>query len=134
MSTATIPKGFQVFDPREYRASRRAIDPIVTIRPEVFNLNHAAYERLGKPEAVVLLFDHESGDIGLRGAPASERNAYPVRKQAKSANYVVSARAFLKHFSVSLASSLQCPAILVDGVLTINPSNGIPARKGPRRR
>lgn len=47
-------------------------------------LNRIAHEQMGRPEAVVLLYDPRYKVIGLKPASPERPNAYPLRQRYKS--------------------------------------------------
>ncbi|MDQ1249618.1 MAG: hypothetical protein QG597_3993 [Actinomycetota bacterium] len=57
--------------------------PSVTIQKRgLMSINRAAYEMLGAPAGVELLWDSERRVIGLRAASIDSPNAYPARPQS----------------------------------------------------
>lgn len=61
--------------------------PTVTIQKRgLFSLNQAAYELLGKPEAVQFLWDSEEKLIALQQADPNDLNSYPARRQNAAAD------------------------------------------------
>lgn len=57
--------------------------PTLTIQKRgLLSINRAAYELMGQPDAVELLWDADRRVIGLRGAPVDGPNSYPVRAQS----------------------------------------------------
>lgn len=63
-------------------------------RRGLISLNHAAFQALGEPPAVALLYDASEGIVGLRKVDSTYPNGYQVRKQANSRSYLVGARGF----------------------------------------
>ena len=49
----------------------------------VLVLNRVAHQRLGSPEAVVLLYDPRYRVVGLRAAAADRNNAFPLKQRYK---------------------------------------------------
>src|SRR5215211_4800491 len=91
---------FEVFDKRAAKASK---SPLVTIqRGGHFSLNKAAFEEMGKPETVELLFDREKRLVGFRPVDATNPRGFPVRPQGRSAptTFMVAGQAFAKHYEL----------------------------------
>jgi hypothetical protein len=71
--------GFKVF---EKGSAPVATVPSVTIQKRgLISLNRAAFNLIGAPGAMELLWDDERRVIGLRAAPIDKPNAYPARPQ-----------------------------------------------------
>src|SRR5665811_946221 len=71
--------GFKVF---EKGSAPVATVPSVTIQKRgLISLNRAAFDLIGAPGAMELLWDEERRVIGLRAAPIDKPNAYPARPQ-----------------------------------------------------
>jgi hypothetical protein len=64
-----------------------------------------AYEKMGSPSHVKLLYDAERRLIGVQGVAAGDLAAYPVRLQTKSRLYVLSIKSFLSFFEIQLDHS-----------------------------
>ncbi len=68
--------GFEEFDRKGVPVGTA---PMVTIQKRgSFSLNRAAYDALGKPEQLVLLFNPERQVIALRPVGKENPRAYPV--------------------------------------------------------
>jgi len=126
---------FERFDKRQ---SPIAGSPFVTIQREgrVMTINRAAYEMLGSPEAVELLYSRENRVIGLRKVSKKEPYAFPLRPQGRKgnepSNYLVAVQAFTKHYGIDTSVAMRYPAeIQEDDILTIPLERGTVAT-GPR--
>lgn len=76
-------------------------EPMLTLqRRGLISLNHAAYQALGEPAAVVLLYDQADGIVALRKVPRSHQNGYPVRKQSNSRSFLVGATGFASYHKI----------------------------------
>jgi hypothetical protein len=94
--------------------------PYVTIqRKGTLSLNRAAFEALGKPEAVKLLYDRNERMIGFRPADTEEVGAYPVRPQASS-NWLVAGTAFSSFLRLDTSTAKRYEAEAIDGVLAVD--------------
>jgi hypothetical protein len=109
---------FEVFMGRTSPALREAA---LTIYPRgLFSVNRAAWNALGEPAAVELLFDRTERLIGLRGAPAQVPHAYPLRTQSASSSVLVSGRAFTRHFGISTDVARRYLAKMIGDVLAVD--------------
>ena len=94
--------------------------PFVTIqRKGTISLNRAAFEALGRPEAVKLLYDQDERMIGLRPAEIGANGAYQVRPQASS-NWLVAGTAFSGFLGLDTAVAKRYDAEMIDGVLAVD--------------
>src|SRR3954469_16988906 len=87
------------------RGTRRRDDhPTVTLQTKgVITMNPAAYEALGAPVAVELLYASQARTIGIRAVDPSQAHAYRPRQQKGGHARSVSAQAFLKHYGIKIA-------------------------------
>lgn len=109
---------FEEFD----RASPRpTTQPVVGIQKRGgMSLNQAGFLALGKPKALKFLYDKERRVIGLKAADTNEPNAYPVRKQPNSFNYVFSGQAFLNRYGIPTGQARRYRAEMYGDVLTVD--------------
>lgn len=84
-----------------------------------FSLNEAAFERLGRPPAVVLLYDADSHAIGLKPSTKEARNAYTLRKHGERAAYVIAGVAFCKQFNIDHSKAQTFEPVFENGVLVV---------------
>jgi hypothetical protein len=103
--------------------------PFVTIqRSGPMSINKAAYELLGEPEAVELLYSRKNRAIGLRKVSKKEPYAFAVRPQGrkgrKPSNYLVAIQAFAKHYDIDTSVAMRYPAEMKDDVLVIELDRG----------
>ena len=76
-------------------------EPMFTLqRRGLISLNLAAFEVLGEPAAVALLYDPDEGAIALRKVSRTYQNGYPVRKQGQSRSYLVAATGFTSYHKI----------------------------------
>lgn len=106
---------FEVFTRKNAKPAR---EPTLTITVRgTLNLNAAAYELLGKPEAVTLLYARAERVIGLRPTDRGEQNAYLVRPLGKSgSSWQVSAKEFSVWIEADLGAARRYPLALDDGI------------------
>jgi hypothetical protein len=109
---------FQKF--RRYKVTE-GDTPIVSIHLRgIFAMNKNAYEKLGEPEAVEMLYAPDERIIGLQAAERSSPDAYSVRQHTKTA-FQVEGRAFLKYYKVpEEATGRRYRAEMQDDILTID--------------
>ena len=94
-----MPK-FEEFARSSSREGRRET-PMFTLQARgLLSFNHAAFQALGRPEAVTLLYDPEEHIVALRLALAANPDAYRVRKQPNAQSYLVGAQAFTAHYAI----------------------------------
>jgi hypothetical protein len=101
----------------------RKRDPWVTIQKRgTISLNRSAYEMVGSPAAVELLYDADSRIVGLRECDPRDRDAVRVRSPTgKDAGpFVVSAMAYLRFYEIAFDGSRRWLAYLEDGVLCVD--------------
>jgi hypothetical protein len=86
-------------------------------------LNRVAYERLGEPDRVQLLFDRERDTIGVRRVSYDdEPNAFPVRPRGGRGGYRIRANRLLREFGISIKTTRVFTGCQIDktGVLCLN--------------
>jgi len=91
-------------------------------RKNVILLSGNVHERLGKPEAVVLLFDKLNSVIGVNPVPPTRPNAFPIRLKGHGRHRLIRATPFCQHFGISVDSTTVFlnPEIDDDGVLKLD--------------
>jgi hypothetical protein len=106
---------FETFERTNARASR---SPTLTITVRgTLNLNEPAFELLGKPEAVVLLYARGERTIALRAAARDEPNAYLVRPLGSGRTRTVIAKEFSAWIGADLSAARRYPLELApDGL------------------
>ena len=123
---------WQVFDKRAATASK---NPLVTIqRGGHFSLNKAAYQAMGEPETVELLFDREEGLIGFRPVDATNPRGFPVRPQGKNSptTFMVAGQAFAKHYEIDASTARRYGVEMKDGILILDLNSESVDVTGPR--
>src|SRR5258708_3113221 len=95
--------------PREDSRSSRD-EPMFTLQARgLVSLNHAAFQALGEPVAVALLYDADEGIVAMRKVPKTHQNAYAVRKQRQSQSYLVGAQGFTTHYRIPTQTARRFP-------------------------
>lgn len=123
---------FEVFD---RRAATAVKSPMVTIQKDgPFSFNKAAYEVMGAPEAVELLYDPKEKLIGFRPVSLTNPRAYEVRPQGKnSATFTVAGRAFSKYYGIDTTVARRYAVEMrKDGILVLNLKSDSVDVTGPR--
>ncbi len=106
--------------------------PYVTIqRRGAISLNRTAFEDLGKPAAVKLLYDRAQRVIGLRATDPGIEGAYPVRTQASS-NWLIAGTAFVAHWAIDTSVAKRYEAEMAGDVLVIDLKRDGVEVTGPR--
>jgi hypothetical protein len=97
-------------------------EPALTIQKRgALSLNTAAYEALGSPKHVALLYDRDEKLIGMRKVPATAPHAYVVRGVGTNlATHVVSGKAFLSYYEIPRDVARRWTAQVKDDVLVID--------------
>ncbi len=109
--------GFEVFDKRAAVASKH---PYVTMqRKGPFSFNQAAFDLMGSPEAVELLYDRDTERVGFRPTDPERPRAFPVRAQGKnSVTHVVAGQSFAKHYGLDTSVARRY-SVAMDGDMLI---------------
>lgn len=79
-----------------------------------FLLNRKAYEAIETPAAVTLLFDENSGIIGLKPADIRLKNSFPIRQKDKRHNRLIHASPFCKHFKIRIERTVLFNEVDID--------------------
>ena len=95
-------------------------------------LNRRAFEAMGEPECVILLYDSRRSTIGISRAPASRRNAFRLKHKdlQGSGGRIVYASNFCRFNHIRPQETLAFTAAEVDkeGVLILDLNEVAPAR------
>lgn len=111
-------------------------EPHLTVHKRgTLSINRSAFESLGSPDAVELLYDRQRSTIGLRPIDARAENAYQVRRPASSPSgpWVISAMAFTKFYDIDTSVTMRWIAYLDDDVLCADLSTPGASVGGARR-
>lgn len=102
---------------------RRRTDIWVTLsRKGEIMIGVSAYEKLGMPEAAVLLFDRRNHTIGVAPAKLDAVNAFPMVKKKVGRHRVLRANLFCRHHRIFVprTAAFGKAEIDADGVLTLD--------------
>lgn len=96
--------------------------PAITIQKRgALSLNPAAFEALGSPSHVELLYDRDERLVGIRRAEEATPHAYAVRGVGKNAaTRVVSGKAFLSYYGIPRGVARRWTAEERDDMLVID--------------
>ena len=96
-------------------------------------LNRFAFEAMGRPEAVIPLFDTKADEIGLKPASANHPNSFRVKRKSESDNCAIRLKPFCQHHDICPDHTVRFrdPAI-EDGILVLDPSKTTKANR-PKR-
>lgn len=117
---------FEVFSRSRSRVRKQ---PMIALqRRGDFTLNQGAFEALGMPKAVELLFDPKERIVGLRAVDPEAPTAYPVRKHTGASHvYAITGKGFVGQYGISTDASWRLPATLYGDVLGVTvPSEDAP--------
>ena len=118
------------------RRGPHAGQPGVTIhRKGTVALNRPAYEQLGKPDAVELLYDLDERVIGFRPVDPAVPHAYPIRPQrgrqsTVAPTYVINAATFIEYIGYQSEVAQRFSPTTADGAMLVQLNEG---RASPRR-
>ena len=100
---------------------RPGTDPLITIQKKgVFSLNRSAYEALGSPDWVELLYDHDSRLVAIRKVDESVEHAYRCRTFGKGGTWLVSGTAFSNYYGIDTSTPTRRAAHMEDDMLVID--------------
>ena len=95
----------------------------VTLNPKgIFKMNRVAYQRMGEPEAVNVLFDPPNSRIGLKPASRAGRNAYALAPRGHHGGRIVRAYRIITEYALDLPSTVRFydAEIDHDGILVLD--------------
>jgi len=66
----------------------------------LISLNRAAYQALGEPESIELLYNPSKRIIGIRPGDPKTPHSYPLRQQNRGGTYLIAGKAFTTHYEI----------------------------------
>jgi hypothetical protein len=118
MAETEMEPAFEVFLPEAVRPTPGQVAVSVQ-KGGILALSPAAYEAMGQPAAVELLFARKERVIGMRPVdPATVPHSYKVREHKASRSHLITGRRYLKHYGIDHTTARRYPATMVNGVLT----------------
>lgn len=102
----------------------------------VIHINAQLHERLGRPEAAVLMFDKVNSIIGINPAPATLPNAFRLQERPRGRHRLIHAAPFCRRYGIKIDNTTQFinPEIDDDGVLRLDLRATMPVKKRPYKR
>lgn len=125
-------RDFEEFTARATPSSSKMMRVAIQRRGNL-SLNRAAYQALGEPEQVVLLFERRTQTVGLKPAAKDVRHAYPVRRQANSDSYLIAGQGFCGWYDIPVDQTVAFEPAVEDGVLVFELDKGIPQATRSRK-
>lgn len=125
--------GFEVYRRQRFAPSS---EPFVTIqRKGILSLNRSAYDALGAPETVELLYNRGERLIGIRKVKRGLEHAYNVRSAGSTEmTWTVSGKGFLKFYGIDVPQPVRRRAHIKDGVLVVDlKDRGVVASPGRQK-
>jgi hypothetical protein len=102
------------------KSKPKVSEKLVTLQAAgTFSMNEAAYEALGRPEQVDLLYAEDEQMVGFKPADGSP-HSYPIKQQQNGRSFQTGGRAFCNHYGIEIGKARRFAAELVDGVLAIS--------------
>lgn len=109
---------FEVYDRKNLHTIAPKLEPVGTIRSNGdLTLSPEAFELMGAPESVELLYDPQNKIVGLR--ESDEYHAYRVARHP-SGWKLIAAKSMLNFYGVSITESTRYNVTLRDGMAQIN--------------
>ena len=110
---------FEVFKDRGSKKINE--EPRVTLQKKgVIALNQSAFELLGSPQAVELLYAPKARTMGIRAADPALSHAYSPRLPKGGYTRLVAAIAFFKRYGIAVEAIERYPAKMLGDVLAID--------------
>lgn len=95
----------------------------VTLSPKgEIVIGAAAFERFGRPDLAVLLFDKVNSLIGVVPASSRAKNAYPLVAKTNARHRIIRANRFCRHYGIQVPRTVAFnkPEIDDEGVLVLD--------------
>ncbi len=123
-------RNFEEFTLRAVPASRKTPRVAIQSRGNI-SMNLAAFQQLGEPQAVILMFDKDSRAVGMRSVPIETKHAFPIRRQPNSKSFVIGAASFCNHYGIVFDGTTVFIPQFEDNILVFEVDKGtvLPVRK-----
>jgi hypothetical protein len=108
----------------------------VSINKEGYiTFNSRVFERLGKPAAVLLMFDRLNSRIALKPTAKGLNNAYPIRTRNNRGSRIVRAARLLIEYGLQIPDLLEFKGIEFDrdGLLVLDLRTARASNRGTKR-
>lgn len=88
----------------------------------VLTLNRYTREILGRPEAVLVMFDKRDMMIGLSPTHVGDPDSFEVKPKSSGMNYVIHIAPFCRHHNILIEQTerFSQPALTKEGYLTLD--------------
>ncbi|MBK9214998.1 MAG: hypothetical protein IPM59_05275 [Chloracidobacterium sp.] len=124
---------WELFQGRPYGRKSNAGPRVTLGQKGVFYLNRRAFELIGEPKAVEMLFDGGQRLIGVRPSDPKKPNAFPVRLHSGGNYRQINAAAFCHHYRIRTEKTVLFERFaVVRGVLTLDMEQTTVVSKGAR--
>lgn len=112
----------------------RGVARVTLQRDGALLLNELAFEQIGRPEAVELMFEAGRRRIGLKAIDASEDHAFPVTKLKRMSQWVVRASPFFVHHKIKSDRTMLFGKVemTADGVMALDMASVVAVRRGSK--
>lgn len=102
----------------------------------VIHINSNLHERMGHPEAAVLMFDKVNSVIGINPAPATLPNAFQLKRRTRGKHRLIHAAPFCRRYGIKIDNTTVFiqPEIDDDGVLRLDLKATMPVKRRPHKR
>lgn len=97
-------------------------------------INRNAYEELGSPEAVLLMYNGVTDSIAIKRVDPRETNAFPLRAKGDSGNYVVGAKPLCVKHEIKYNTTVQFLEVKIEGdafIASLRKTRKIVKRRSP---
>jgi hypothetical protein len=107
--------------------------PRVSLRQDRrLSLNQAAYDLLGCPTEVVLLYSAARRAIGIRVTPENIGRRFHVRQEGDAARYVIESAPFIRYYRIDYSQLTVFETVqFEDGMLVLSLDQARRRRRGP---
>jgi len=129
--------GFSDFEVFKKRLVPLKNSPYVTIqRKGTMSMNLTAFQMLGSPRAVELMYSRERKVVGMRGVDPDTEHAYPIRAMNGDRNgpFILSGTAFARYYDIDTSIARRYAPTMERGVLMVDLSVPGTDVTGPRGR
>lgn len=116
----TGSSGFEVFTGRVVATPHPPLYATFQKRG-LLTLNRAAFQALGEPEAVELLFNRDTRSMGIRPTGMGHSWSYKLRREERSGMFKLSIAAFRRHYGLpEVTVAMRYRATQRDDMLVID--------------
>ena len=129
-----VNQNWTVFEGEPFKYNKRS-EPRITLGVRnTFYMNLIAWETMGAPGAVELLYDGNRRKIGMRPVDPRRKNAFKVAHHANGTFRRISAAAFCQHFRIAVEGTIlfSNPEFSPDGLLTLDLTTTTKVSRGAR--